>query len=145
MGQGAHSLLVLAHRGLSAALRTPSSSADSARSRGQYVGMVGALLLLLVPPAHSCPAGLPADSSCSSLRVPVGQIQRRGFCDLIFSIAEGSVVQKTSRLSHPAPNLVRYHVLNTRTRILAHKHTHLHTLTRVLSLSRCPCRNPQTA
>lgn len=147
MGQGARLLLVLAHRGLSAALRTPSSSADSARSQGQYVGGVRALLLLPVTPAHSCPAGcpagLPADSSRSSLRVPVGQIQRRGFCDLIFSTAEGSVVQKTSRLSHPTPNLVRHHVLNAHTCTLAH--THLRTLALSLALSRCPHRNPQTA
>lgn len=97
--KGTHLFLVLAHRGRSAASRTPSSSADSACSRGLYMGVIRALSLSLGISGYPCPPGPPTDSGFSSLRVPMGQIQKRGFCDLIFSIAEGSVVQKSSRLS----------------------------------------------
>lgn len=62
--------------------------------------------------------------------------QEESFCDLIFSTAEGSVVQKSSRLSHPAPNLVRYHVLNTHIHnTLSDAHTHTYTF----SYTRSPC------
>lgn len=83
--------------------------------------------------------------SCqSSLDIPVqldlleaevvvvsGCPQEESFCDLIFSTAEGSVVQKSSRLSHPTPNLVNYHDLNTHihnTLSDAHTHSHTHVL-----------------
>lgn len=98
----------------------PSSFADSASSQGQYVGMVRAMPLSPVASGHFWP---PEDSSFSHLRVPTGQIQKRGFCDLIFSI-EGSVVKKSSRLSH-IPNLVKHHGLHTYT------HTHIYTHFRV--------------
>lgn len=117
-GPGTHLFLVLAHGGRSAASRTPSSSADSACSRGLYVGVVRALFLSLGISGHPCPPGPPTDSSFSSLKVPMGQIQKRGFCDLIFSIAEGSVVQKSSRLSQPIQ------LKETPCFTRAHAHTH---------------------
>lgn len=62
--------------------------------------------------------------------------QEESFCDLIFSTAGGSVVQKSSRLSHPTPNLVRYPVLNTHTHnTLSEAHTHTYTF----SYTRSPC------
>ncbi|KAF6280941.1 hypothetical protein mRhiFer1_009320 [Rhinolophus ferrumequinum] len=121
-GRGTHLFLVIAHGRHSAAQRTSGSSADSARGQSLYVGVARVLSLSPVTSGHPCPTGPPTDSSFSSLRVPMGQIQKKGFCGLIFSIAEGSVVQKSSRLSHP-PNLGRPHVTHTHT----HTHTQTHT------------------
>lgn len=99
------------------------------QSQGQHVGMARALPLLPVISWHPCP---PGDRGGSSLRCP----QEESVYDFIFSTAEGSVVQKSSRLSHPTPNLVRYHVLNT------HIHNTLsdaHTHTSTFSDTRSPC------
>lgn len=72
-----------------------------------------------------CPTALPVHSSFSSPQDPRGQ-SRRGFCDLFFSIAEGSVVQKWSRPSS-SPNLVKQNILHTRTYTHTPTHTHTHT------------------
>lgn len=71
-----------------------------------------------------CPTALPVHSSFSSPQDPRGQ-SRRGFCDLFFSIAEGSVVQKWSRPSS-SPNLVKQNILHTHVHTHPYTHTHTH-------------------
>ena len=73
------------------------------------------------------PTALPVGSSFSSPQDPRGQ-SRRGFCDLFFTIAEGSVVQKWSRPSS-SPNLVKQNVLHTHVHTHPYTHTHTHTHT----------------
>lgn len=64
----------------------------------------------------ACPTGPPEDNHFRSLKVHLEQIQKRGFCDLIFSIAKRSVVKKSSGLSHTPLS-----------ETLCSTHTHTHT------------------